>query len=134
MTVHRLELVIRNDRLAVCRLDPAHVIPSWATSGGVFSITRTSQELSIVCPEDLVPAGVRAERGWRLLSVAGSMDLALIGVLASLAVPLAEARVSLFAVSTFDTDHVLIKDQDLSRAVEALTAHGHVVRDLDLRT
>ena len=65
--------------------------------------------------------------------MAGSIDFAVVGVLASLAVPLAQARVSLFAVSTFDTDHVLIKDHDLSRAVEALTAHGHVVRDSDLR-
>jgi uncharacterized protein len=134
MTVHRLELLIRDDRLAVCRLDPAHAIPSWATSDGFFSVTYTRDELSLVCPEDLVPEGVRAERGWRLLSVAGSIDFAVIGVLASLAVPLAEARVSLFAVSTFDTDHLLIKDHELGRAVEALTTYGHVVRGSDLRT
>jgi hypothetical protein len=127
MARQRLELLALDDRLAVCRLDRDDPIPEWATRGGFCSITRTADELSVVCPEPLVPEGVRAEKGWRVLRVAGAMDFSSVGVLASLAVPLAEAGVSLFAVSTFDTDYLLVKGHDLGRAVEALTAYGHVV-------
>jgi hypothetical protein len=124
---HRLELLTLDDRIAVCRLDRNGPIPAWATRGGFFSVTRSSDELSVVCPEASVPEGVRAEKGWRALRVAGAMGLSAIGVLASLAVPLAEAGVSFFAVSTFDTDYLLVKGRDLGRAVGALRAHGHVV-------
>ena len=117
---HRLELVTLDDRLAVCRLDRGDGIPSWATRGGFFSVTRTHDELSVVCPEASVPEGIRAEKGWRVLRVAGAMDFSLVGVLASLTAPLAEAGVALFALSTFDTDYLLVKEHDLARAIEAL--------------
>jgi hypothetical protein len=100
---------------------------------GFFSITRTGEELSVVCREVLVPEGIRAERGWRAIRVAGVLDLSQVGVLASLAVPLAGAGISLFALSTFDTDYLLVKEQDLGRAVEVLVAAGHAVHGLDVR-
>jgi hypothetical protein len=96
-----------------------------------FSITRTGEELSVVCREALVPEGIRAERGWRALRVAGVLDLSQVGVLASLASPLAGAGISLFALSTFDTDYLLVQEQDLGRAVEVLVAVGHAVHCLD---
>jgi hypothetical protein len=132
MTFHRLELLILEDRLAVCRLDRGNCVPSWYTRGDFFSITRTPDELTVVCPESIVPDGVRAETGWRALRVFGILDFSLVGILASLAVPLAEAEITMFALSTFDTDYVLVKGDDLGRAVEALGANGHVVRDWDL--
>jgi hypothetical protein len=98
---------------------------------GFFSVTRTGEELSVVCREVLVPEGIRAERGWRAIRVAGVLDLSEVGVLASLVVPLAGAGISLFALSTFDTDYLLVKEHDLGRAVEALVAAGHAAHYQD---
>src|SRR3954447_6897823 len=81
---HGLELVILDERLAVCRLDRGDDIPSWATRGGFSSVTRTHDELSVVCSEASVPEGVKSERGWRALRVSGVLDFSLVGVLASL--------------------------------------------------
>ena len=114
-------------RYAVCRLDPAARTPAWA-DGPFVSVTRTADELSVVCSEEAVPPEVRAERGWRCLRVAGKLDFALVGVLAGLAGPLAAAGVSVFVVSTFDTDYMLVQDRDLGRAVNVLRNAGHVVR------
>ncbi len=113
----------------MCRMDRDGGVPAWAMRGDFSSITRTDDELSIVCPESAVPVGVRAERGWRALRVAGVLDFSLVGVLASLAVPLAGAGINLFAVSTFDTDYLLVREPDLARAVAALRGAGHEVAD-----
>jgi hypothetical protein len=126
--VHRLSLIVQNGRFAVCRLPAGSPIPGWVTTDGILSITSTSGEVSIVCREEAVPEGVRCESGWRCLGVAGTLDFALVGVLASLLVPLAEAGVSIFALSTFDTDYVLVREGDLDRAISALRATGHEVQ------
>ena len=105
---------------AVARLHPDSAIPGWASH--FFAVTRTRDELSIVCAEDMVPPDVVAERGFRMLMVEGPLDFSLTGVIASIAGPLAEAGVSLFAISTYDTDYVLVRDQQFAEAVEAL--HG----------
>ncbi|MBL8795351.1 MAG: ACT domain-containing protein [Planctomycetia bacterium] len=97
------------------------------TEGAVFSITRTPDELSIVCEESLVPEGVTCERSWRCLRVAGTMSFSMVGVLASLVQPLATAGVSAFAVSTFDTDYILVKETDLEKARQALREAQHVL-------
>jgi hypothetical protein len=112
---------------AVCRLGADATIPAWATPGHFFSITRTADELSVVCCQDAVPEGVVGERGWRCLRVAGTMPFSVVGVLASLAAPLAEAGISVFAVSTFDTDYLLVKAADLEMALTALTQAGHSI-------
>jgi hypothetical protein len=125
--MHVLSLVLLSGPFAVCRLRADTPSPAWAT-GEFVSITRTADELSVVCREDAVPAGVRHEAGWRCLRVDGTLDLALVGVLAALAVPLAEAGVSVFAISTFDTDYLLVKKADLAKGIEALQAAGHRVR------
>jgi uncharacterized protein len=120
----RLRLL--EDRLAVCRLGPDAPVPDWA-GGELTSITRTPSELSVVCAEAGVPADEVAERGWRALEVAGPLSFELTGVLASLSAPLAGARVSVFAIATYDTDYVLVKELDLERAAAALDAAGHTV-------
>jgi hypothetical protein len=127
MIVHRLELLILDDRLAVCRLDQVSGVPSWATSGDFFSVTRTSEELSIVCQESIVPEDVKAVKGWRVLRLVGTFEFSMVGILASLTTPLADAGIGLFALSTFDTDYLLVKEDDLVRAVEALRSYGHGV-------
>jgi len=95
----------------------------------VVSITRRTGELSVVCREARVPADVRAERGWRALEVEGPLAFEEVGVLHALTGPLARAAVSLFAMSTFDTDLLLVREETLERAVEALRAAGHQVED-----
>ena len=127
MDVQKLALTVLPDRYAICRLAATDPLPAWAQVGSFVSVTRTPNELSIVCPESQPPTGVASQGGWRCLRVDGELDLALIGVLASIVGPLAQARVSVFAVSTYDTDHVLIRDELLPAAVETLRAAGHVV-------
>ena len=121
----RLQLL--PDVYAVCRLDTNAPVPDWATRGPFFSITRTPDELSVVCPEVLVPYGVDSERGWKALAVEGPLDFSLTGILASLAAPLARNGISIFALSTYDTDYVLVKEGQIAEAVQVLCAEGYDV-------
>ena len=124
---HQLTLTLLPDTFAVCRLDADAAIPAWATARSYFSITRSAEELSIVCLQSVVPDGIRCERDWRCFKVAGPIPFSTVGVLASLVQPLAEAGISVFAISTFDTDYLLVKAVDLQRAIDALRAKGYSV-------
>jgi hypothetical protein len=123
--LRRLDLSILPEIFAIARLDPLAPLPALEDAGSLTSITRTPEELSLVCVEGAVPPGASASRGWRAIRVAGALDFSLTGILASLASPLADARISIFALSTHDTDYVLVKDETLPRAVDALTGAGH---------
>jgi nitrilase len=114
-------------QFAVCKLPPGSAIPAWATAGDVFSVTRTGDELSVVCRQEVAPAGTQAEVGWRCLRVAGAMPFTLVGVPASLTGPVAAAGVGVFAVSTFDTDYLFVKEAEIPTAVAALRGAGHSV-------
>jgi len=121
MNPPKLSLSVLPEQFAVCRLEANARIPEWAMSEGIFSaITRTRDELSIVCPQEIVPEEVKTEKDWKALKVEGPLDFSLTGILASLAKPLAEARISIFAISTFDTDYVLVKSEKLEEAVKIL--------------
>jgi hypothetical protein len=127
----RLPLDLLPDTLAICRLDAAASVPDWARDAGRFlTISRTPDELSVTTLASAVPAGIRCERPYRALRVRGPLPLGLIGILASLADPLAEAGLSIFAISTFETDYVLVKAGDLESAVRTLELAGHQVRAL----
>jgi uncharacterized protein len=116
------------ERLAIVRLEGAAPVPQWAQSaGGFVSITRTRDELSIVVDEGAVPDDLPALRGYRALRVEGTLDPALVGVLVSIASPLADAGVPIFAISTHDTDYVLVRHAALDRAVRTLEGAGHRV-------
>lgn len=119
----------RPGQWTVCRIDAGAPIPDWAarSSHEFLSITRTDRELSIVAPDELVPTDVTAERGWRLIRVVGPLDFNLIGILSRLTGALAEAGVPVFAVSTYDTDYLLVKRADESRAVKVLRAVATVI-------
>jgi hypothetical protein len=121
-----LTLSVLPETLMIGRLDRDVALPAWA-AGEFVSITRTADELSIVCDERAVPSGVKADRGWRALRIEGPLDLSLTGVLVSIAVPLAEANINVFAISTFDTDYVLVKAERLAEASGVLRNAGHVV-------
>ena len=112
---------------AVARLDAADPVPAWAGAAPFVSVTRTEAELSVVCPQGAVPPGVRAEAGWRCLRVQGPLGFGTTGVLASLAGPLASSGVSIFVVSTYDTDYLMVQERDLDRGVDALERAGHAV-------
>jgi len=115
-------------RLAVCRLDAGSDVPPWVDLSREFtSVTRTIDELSVVCVFDHVPEGVAMEGPWRAFRVKGPIVMTLIGVVASLANPLADAGISIFAISTFDTDYILVHEPDFDAAAGALTQAGHVV-------
>jgi len=109
---------------AVCRLDADAAIPSWATKSGFVSITRTAEELSILCLQSLVPDGVKCEKDWWCFQLLGPIPFMSVGVLASLVQPLADAEISVFVISTFDTDYLLVKAADLQRATDALRQNG----------
>jgi hypothetical protein len=122
------EYRVLTHRLAVCRATAESPIPAWAQNADFFCIVHTTDELSLVCPETCLGAGgsnFRIERGWIALKLQGPFPFSVSGILASFLQPLAEAEIPIFAVSTFDTDYVLIKQDDLPRAQAALKAVGH---------
>jgi hypothetical protein len=123
----RLKLSVLQERLAVSRLAPDEPIPLWATQGSFFSVTRTADELSIVADESLPPAGVQSQPGWRALKLHGPFAFSEIGVVSALAVPLAEAKIGVFIVSTFDTDYLLVASAHLEAAIRELQGAGHTI-------
>ena len=120
-----LTLSLLPDNYSICRLGPEADIPPWALAGEFFSITRTEEELSLVCSQQVVPAGVQCEKGYRCIMVLGPLDFSLTGILASLTASLAEAGISVFAISTFHTDYLLVKADNLKRTVTKLQEAGH---------
>ena len=124
-------LRIRGERFAICQLAPGSP-PPWTELGdGFWAVAHSEGELSLVLPEAGVRPGWRAEAGWRCIEVAGPLDLGMTGVLAALSAPLAEAGIPLFVLSTYDTDYILVREQDIAPAAAALTARGHHIEDDD---
>jgi len=123
-----LTLAILPEQFAICQLPPAAEIPAWALRGKFISITRTRDELSLVCAQSDVPDETKCECDWSALKVEGAMDLSLVGILASLATPLANSGVAIFAISTYATDYVLVKEENLERASSVLTDAGFKVK------
>lgn len=122
-----MKLTVFPARLAVCRL-PAHAdVPPWSR-GAFTSITRTPEELSVVCDESFVPEDVVAERGWRALQLHGPIPFEVTGVAAALSAPLAASGISLFLISTYDTDWLLVKEAVLDRAISALQDAGFEIQ------
>jgi len=122
---NRLRYSVLEGRFAVCRLAPDAAIPEWASGVHFLSITRTANELSIVCEQEFVPAAIHAESDWACLQLQGPFPFEMTGVLAAILNPLAAAEVGIFAVSTFDTDYVLVKADRLQAAKDALHNAGH---------
>jgi len=121
------KLNIITQRTAICRLGPKDEIPSWVQAGELIAIVRTPEELSIVCDEGSVPGSIKVEKGWRVLKVLGPLDFSQVGVLAAIVLPLAQAGVSIFTISTFDTDYILVKEVNLSLAIHILKNSGHII-------
>jgi hypothetical protein len=121
------KILLLSETLSICRLERNAPIPEWALTGGLSSITRTRQELSVVCPQDQVPPGILKQEGWKALQVEGPLDFSLTGVLASLTAPLAREGISVFAISTYDTDYLLVKEERLEGAIQRLREEGYEI-------
>lgn len=127
MPVVRLALSVLKETYAVCRVDKDEPIPGWASSGQFHSVTRTEKELSIVCLQSAVPYGTQMEGDWRCLAVDGPLGFSLVGILVSLLSPLADMGISIFVISTYDTDFLFVKSRDLELAIHTLSSAGHLV-------
>lgn len=124
-----MELHVLEETLAIARLAGDAPVPPWVAGRDFLAVVRTQRELSIVCRDDAVPkAHAEVERGFRALAVAGTLDFALTGIVASLAAPLTAAGISMFGISTYDTDHILVREDRLGDAKAVLVAAGHTVR------
>ena len=126
-TVPPVQLRTLPDSYAIVRLHPGSELPDWVDKGPFRSVTRTDNEVSVVCRDYDVPEGESAERGWRVLELLGPLDFSLTGVVASLVDPLSRAEIPIFVISTFETDYVLVRGVNLDDAVEALELGGHDV-------
>jgi len=123
--IRTVTLAVQPGIFAISRAAPDAPLPDFGNTHGFLAITRTHDELSIIAPEQVVLEGFTSERGWRCLKVLGPLAFGEIGVLSSIAAPLAAAAISIVAVSTYDTDYVFVRDDAVDRAVEALRAAGH---------
>lgn len=127
----QLHLTILAGEFAVCRLSPeSATIPTWAFAGHWYSLTRTDEEVSVICPVQLVPDDVQAERDWTLFRLNGPFPLDMTGILTAVLNPLSTGGIPIFALSTFDTDYVLCKSPDRASATEALRNAGHRVDEV----
>ncbi|QQR88978.1 MAG: ACT domain-containing protein [Myxococcales bacterium] len=126
-----LELSILPMRLAIAKRKPDATIPAWALGSPFFSITRTDEELSVVCEEEKIPKDQNPDKGWRCLKVHGPMPLDAVGILASLSTVLAAAEISVFAIASYDTDYILVKAEKLEQAIQALDGSGFVIHTHD---
>jgi len=129
--VPALTLTVLDQALAVVRLEPDARVPGWLPTSGFTTVTRSDDELSIVCASAAVPdgLGLTAEAGWLAMKLEGPFEFTLTGILAAVLNPLADEGVGIFAISTYDTDYVLVKAGQLARASSALRASGHTVHD-----
>src|SRR5699024_1903539 len=128
-----MNLKILEETFTVLKISPTEVIPAWATNADIFSIMRTNEELSIVLPSDLLPDNEEFAdivHDWKCIKVEGVLDVGLTGVLASLANPLAESKISIFALSTFNTDYILVKSESIEKVRMVLENKGHSFNDI----
>jgi uncharacterized protein len=131
----KLNLLILKNSLAVCRLTPEQELPDWVLKQPFFCAARTPDELSLVLGETSLAEqagstqGWKIENGWRALKVAGPLDFSLTGILSALAAPLAEAGISIFALSTYDTDYVLVRSNAMQAACAVLAAQGFILTE-----
>ncbi len=123
----KLVMKVLKEKFGVCRLDSTNSIPGWATNSEFFSITKTLDELSIVCCQNNIPDGIKCEKDWRILKVEGPLDFSLVGILASISTTLAKSGISIFAISTYDTDYILVKDRDIYNTITALCNDGYEI-------
>lgn len=125
MTDFERSLLLLEDVFAICRLDRGAPVPEWATRGDFFSLARTPDELSVVCPQTSVPRTKDCEPGWRCLKVESPFEFDLSGMISSIAAPVAEADIDLFVVATQDSDYLMVRGRDLERTISMLSERAY---------
>ena len=123
----RLNLKLLKDKYSVCRLNKDDEIPKWIFNEEFFSITKTEDELSIVCLQDKIKEDIKCERDWKILKIEGPLDFSLIGILSKISTLMANNNISIFAISTYDTDYILVKEKDIENACKILNCNGYEV-------
>lgn len=124
-----LTLELLKENYSVCRLDANATVPIWGQEGNFYSITKTKDELSIVCETQYVPENVKVvESGWRIFKILGPLDFSLIGILSKISLLMAECKISIFALSTYDTDYIMVKEEKVEEAIKALKRAGYEVQ------
>jgi len=122
MKSKKFSLSILPEKLAIFHLSKKSPIPSWVLEGNeFFSITQTPDEISVVCAQDKIRPGILAEKDWRALKVQGPLGFSLTGIVASLSKPLAESKISILYISTYETDYILVEEKNLEKAIEVLS-------------
>jgi uncharacterized protein len=124
-----LKLIVLPEILAVSRHEASVPIPDWVKGESFMSISRTRDELSVICEERFLPESVHASRGWRAFKIVGPLDLDLVGILVSVAVPLAQSGISILPIGTYETDYVLVREEHLTESCKALRFAGFDVED-----
>ncbi len=125
--MNQLTFIILPGEYALCSLEPEEVIPDWAITSSFYTISKTVDELSVVCEAVLVPSAIKADKGWRLLKIAAVLDLSLTGITAKFSTALANADVNLCVIATYDTDYIMVKEEKLSYAISALKHAGFII-------
>lgn len=121
-----IKLELLKNEYAVCRLEASAPIPTWISGNDFVSITRTKEELSIVCLDKAIPEGTRFKNAWKIIKVLGPLDFSLIGILSSISTVLTQAHVSIYALSTYNTDYILVQKNELDNAMNALSNSGYL--------
>ena len=125
MKQRQLQLSLLKDKYGICTLPNTAPIPDWALTQSLASITRTEKELTIVCRLEILPSQYQSGPNWRCFKIDGSFDLNQIGVISSISSPLADAGISIYVISTYDTDYFLIQEQNLEQTISTLSDIGH---------
>lgn len=128
MAGYERSLFLLEGSFAICRLDKDAPVPDWALTKEFFSVTRTEDELSVVCLQESVPEGIDREAGWRCLKIESPFEFDLAGAISSVAPPLVEADIDIFIVATQDSDYLMVKESDLERAIAVLSRGGYRVK------
>ena len=127
MTQRKLKLSLLEEKYGICTLPKDAPIPHWVSKESLVSITRTGKELTIVCKQDIIPSKLQSDLNWRCFKIDGSFDLSQIGVISSISSPLADAGISIYVISTYDTDYFLVKDDNLEKSISVLSNFGHSI-------
>jgi len=122
-----LKMRVIDGTFGVCRLSSMEKLPNWIEINEFYSITKTEDELSIVCSDKNIPNEITHENDWKIIKVEGPLDFSLTGVLSSLSTALANQGISIFAISTYDTDYILVKNKDIENAINVLSKEGHQI-------
>lgn len=124
ITQNSIGFVLIDEKFGICRLKANEKLPEWVISSSIFSITRTKEELSVICPVNVIPENIECEINWNCFKVKGPLDFDQIGILSKISNTLYENEISIFVMSTYDTDYIFVKQKNCKAAFYALETAG----------